>query len=148
MKSEDTVCIPLTDIANLRNLQKKPKRVKIGDDAFGYFKRLSLAQFMEAQDQLSSIEKSVPELPEEMKNDPDENKKRTIALVERTRDVVSSLMIAVMTTEKGDPAFAEKDKEAIKETISPSFSKEFVSALIISQGIGEGEIANANASFR
>ena len=138
----------LTGIAGLRTLQKKPKAVTIGTDAEGFFKRLGLDEFFDIQERLMTVENDFPKLSEEDAKDDKKVIARNKAIANATKAVVIDLMIGVMTDEKGEPAFAEKDREELQQLVTASFSRDFINSLIRSQGVTQEEIASAEANFR
>jgi hypothetical protein len=138
----------LTSMSSFKSFRKKPILVSIGKEAEGYFKRLSLEEFFDMQDKLMAVEKDTPELTEEDTKDEVKVNLRTREVVTKTKKLVISLMREMMTDDKGDPAFKEADEAELDKLVTPSFSRDFVTAMMLSQGVGQEEITLADESFR
>jgi len=133
--------IKLTSVSSINEFAKKPKPVMIGADCEGFFKKLTLDEFFAIQDSLQQVDTMQKELA---KDDKAENTRK---LAEFSRDTIIDVMVKVMVTEAGEPAFTEADKVSLCPVVNLEFTKDFIEAFMKSQGVGKEEVASAEASF-
>lgn len=135
----------LTSLDSIKMLAKKPIKATIGTDSEAFFRKLTMDEFFAVQDRLASVDTKTTEL-EAKKEVSDSDRAKEVANF--SQDVIADLMIDTMTDEEGNPAFKKEDRNSLRLIVSPGFVKDFIEALLGSQGVDKKGVASAEASFQ
>jgi len=137
--------IKLTGRTAIGSLSKLPIPVAIGTECEGFLKRLTLDEFFEIQNKMMSVEEKSKSLETET-DKKDADKTREIA--EYSKKIIVDIMIEIMRTEAGEPAFTEEDRSELETIVNPRFTNDFIMAFMSSQGVSDKkEVASAEAEF-
>lgn len=139
--------IQLVDFTAFTQYADKPIPVDIGKECSGFFRKVSMTEFLEIRQKLATIDTFNLKLSEEDRKDPVKEEEHTKAYTEFSCGVIAELFVSLITDENGKLAFKPTDAPSIQKRLNATFVSDFIDAFMRAQGVSKEEVASVEAEF-